>query len=973
MPVKLRLNSAPVGVSPFHSAPSTPFHSLDETSCGPLCQHPMCWASQRRLERGLPRAAEKRKAKSDSGEEEKEEEEGGLPTLKVRNILDEYGDDSAEKFPFSWQVKEPQSRSTMLPSLMNREKSFPQTKVPQATPASSQRSPSRRVLPPRVNHVEVQEMFEPTDLSAEWQETFLPRQHYVWVPNPSSKKETKKKHLDPKEEVQIKDLNKGPVPLSARDVTEDLLPREIELLREAEAARKVQMSPRSTKSPTGGQPYKQHLMSGMKKKGDMEMLLELLHLPTKVLEKILEDNEDTKSLLSKEKIRDLLLTLVPSLPKDKVSLTLANSDVLQQKKLNLRDIREKNMKNPDLLTTKQVYLLDDYAVLEKMSSVNNPESEADEDRIARMSDFGSVREIPSARAESPKYIRKPLPSATGSKSTRTHKTKLPSISLGLPELPKGTIKPFMYSRQNFDFTLGPLPTPPPSESSSVAESRAPPSEGSTIHVTMPSVDSVMDSSLEAEGSSSREESVTPTAMQLQQELLSCYNSLVPQSAPYPKTPPTTRMTLRAQVSGTPPDTTTSSEEPEWGAAQDKATASAERQRAGKSNEPEPPEQGKESPIPPGSASLKAGRMSKRSVRFAPEVPSASREGSAKTQSTVTSSRRPGGQWGNKSPISITIPHLPMDYGESSLNTLMVTGARSIQTDISSVHRTGTPDYSEGQSPPPSPEPWPQVNEEDYEGSPTPPPPPSSSKPSSSANTDSRYVNIDSKSEKSSLSSMMKPPEHLVDKDKMMEDSPAPPPPSPEAVDRGSVSPKTTIMRNMSGSSGKDALSMTPLPEEMSDDEMTISAMPPSHFTYDRETTPIPSPPPTAPGEKDGEMAPPAEEKNDTIAKSSPLPSKSQTSDPEPPVVPHMSPQPEEQESSPAGTTGANHTTTFQTVDIPGGEINPTAKEERNSGEEFETGIDENLMERLAELDINQYGDDGEEFKDELMDELSKLS
>ena len=42
----------PLAVSTMNSV------HLDETACGPLCQHPQCWASNRRVGRGLPRVAE---------------------------------------------------------------------------------------------------------------------------------------------------------------------------------------------------------------------------------------------------------------------------------------------------------------------------------------------------------------------------------------------------------------------------------------------------------------------------------------------------------------------------------------------------------------------------------------------------------------------------------------------------------------------------------------------------------------------------------------------------------------------------------------------------------------------------------------------------------------------------------------------------------------------------------------------------
>ena len=33
--------------------------TMDETSCGPMCQHPACWHSNTRREKGFPRMAQK--------------------------------------------------------------------------------------------------------------------------------------------------------------------------------------------------------------------------------------------------------------------------------------------------------------------------------------------------------------------------------------------------------------------------------------------------------------------------------------------------------------------------------------------------------------------------------------------------------------------------------------------------------------------------------------------------------------------------------------------------------------------------------------------------------------------------------------------------------------------------------------------------------------------------------------------------
>ena len=42
---------------------------VDETSCGPLCQHPACWDSNHRLEKGAPRPPLRSQVSDEEGEE----------------------------------------------------------------------------------------------------------------------------------------------------------------------------------------------------------------------------------------------------------------------------------------------------------------------------------------------------------------------------------------------------------------------------------------------------------------------------------------------------------------------------------------------------------------------------------------------------------------------------------------------------------------------------------------------------------------------------------------------------------------------------------------------------------------------------------------------------------------------------------------------------------------------------------------
>lgn len=75
-----------------------------------------------------------------------------------------------------------------------------------------------------LSSVEIHEIFEPNDLNENWQETFLTRSCYVWVPKRQRQTENSLLATD------NKSSSGKPVP---KDVTEEMLPLEIENSREA--------------------------------------------------------------------------------------------------------------------------------------------------------------------------------------------------------------------------------------------------------------------------------------------------------------------------------------------------------------------------------------------------------------------------------------------------------------------------------------------------------------------------------------------------------------------------------------------------------------------------------------------------------------------------------------------------------------------------------------------------------------------
>nr|XP_054760097.1 uncharacterized protein C9orf43-like [Lytechinus pictus] len=92
---------------------------IDETSCGQVvCQHPACWYSNRRVERGLPRT--QYVEPEDNGNISDEE----LPTLKVLNMLGEYGYDPGDRYPTQHPLPRKRLPKPSSLMMMMREESF---------------------------------------------------------------------------------------------------------------------------------------------------------------------------------------------------------------------------------------------------------------------------------------------------------------------------------------------------------------------------------------------------------------------------------------------------------------------------------------------------------------------------------------------------------------------------------------------------------------------------------------------------------------------------------------------------------------------------------------------------------------------------------------------------------------------------------------------------------------------------------
>ncbi|XP_071096278.1 uncharacterized protein [Haliotis cracherodii] len=422
---------------------------VDETSCGPLCPHPACWASNQRQEKGFPIKKEKQPSTPGNDLE--------LPTQAIYNILEDFGDDPRDRFPAKCSGRPAHERVTSsLPALPT---SATQASLKTCDPTPAITSSSRESLESqkksRMRVVEVQEVFDVDDLNNQWDETFLTRQYYVWVPNPK-KAGRKQKMLDPLDNMSISKLSSQPQPIPSKDVTEQLIPEQME--REREEARVFDDFPvlkkKYTSAHSGGCRGTALSRGGASNQRsakpyiDADSLQELLELPREILMTVLEHAKES-DFTSKERIHDIIRQVHPP-PEHPSPISIGSSQLLQQKKLRLLGNKEKNMRNPDLMMVKPVFQLD--SGVDRSSEVITPVKDL-------ASDVGSSRDEESLRGL-PKF-KKPLPNIKAS-SKYEGLSKIPSISLGLPELPTGIrqTRPFTYKKQQYvDFSLGPVFTP----------------------------------------------------------------------------------------------------------------------------------------------------------------------------------------------------------------------------------------------------------------------------------------------------------------------------------------------------------------------------------------------------------------------------------------------------------------------------------------------------------------------------------
>ncbi|KAK3586434.1 hypothetical protein CHS0354_030688 [Potamilus streckersoni] len=206
----------------------------DETVCGVLCQHPSCWQSNLRRAKGFPHHMERKQAMKDIKLD--------LPTVKMYNMLEDYGESESDKYPAKHGGKPLHERISMVPDLNKpiRTTSIKMTTTPQPSPKSiemNRRALNKAQQESVIKLVEVQEVFEPKDLHSSWDATFIPKKYYVWVPGKKKKKER----------TGSADGSKGRQSVQFRDLTEHMIPRMIEEERQT-SKKKRSRTPQSPSS-----------------------------------------------------------------------------------------------------------------------------------------------------------------------------------------------------------------------------------------------------------------------------------------------------------------------------------------------------------------------------------------------------------------------------------------------------------------------------------------------------------------------------------------------------------------------------------------------------------------------------------------------------------------------------------------------------------------------------------------------------
>lgn len=762
----------------------------DETTCGPLCQHPSCWSSSNRKIKGIPHYAP-RIPSPDSIETD-------LPTVKVYNMLGEYGDDEKDLYPAKYYGKAAHTRKSSLPvvkeGITKSASSGFKPKAPAGTPISIDTKNRTDIAAKKpVKVVEVQEVFDVDDLNSTWDNAFVPKQCLVWVPNPNYKRKVTQDQM-----ASINQLSKGSKPkILLKDITGDMLPTDLDYDQMSFSRRRRGRSPPpSSRRIT---PYSRGTLNFTSQGGrrpqfifDMEGLDELLELPREILIQVL-DNAKPSDFTSREAMHELIEKFYPSFDRGISNLTSTSVELLQQKKMNIHEGKSRNLRTGHLIETKPVFHLDEDGVEQPKHIVDAISERSHQPLDSEYVE--SIRDLYINRKREYNQ-KKPLPPIV-----KNQKTKLASISLGLPELPTGVkhTRSFTYNKKNYqhvDLTIAPVPTPP----LSVRETESQASEhGTTVRVNIPSVESVRKEALiEDTGSTD-----TPHSSRSGREAAPMHTVSPALSTKVPHAPATTPATHQTPTGTFSRDTTMRSQVQTRGDTREGVSSPTQNIRAPTNSprlSPEPTgglDTIKEAQHEGGIDSAHPVSRGGRSVRFSqdvPEVPAPPSSPDREIEGPRSSVTTPMEQPETPKPTSGNTVRSNKSTVNSSVKENSDLELKPIVSKLKDPSTVSTP------------EPWPSVNEADYDMTPSGT---NAGLHESSQNTHSSSVNLDSRlalgdpssrnytTANSTVRSEVSSGTSLTSRNASVKgESPAPPPPSPESKDKKQDNPKSGRKREL---------------------------------------------------------------------------------------------------------------------------------------------------------------------------------
>ncbi|CAC5372684.1 unnamed protein product [Mytilus coruscus] len=754
----------------------------DETTCGPLCQHPSCWSSSNRKIKGIPHYAP-RIPSPDSIETD-------LPTVKVYNMLGEYGDDEKDLYPAKYYGKAAHTRKSSLPvvkeGITKSASSGFKPKAPAGTPISIDTKNRTDIAAKKpVKVVEVQEVFDVDDLNSTWDNAFVPKQCLVWVPNPNYKRKVTQDQM-----ASINQLSKGSKPkILLKDITGDMLPTDLDYDQMSFSRRRRGRSPPpSSRRIT---PYSRGTLNFTSQGGrrpqfifDMEgnpvyaELDELLELPREILIQVL-DNAKPSDFTSREAMHELIEKFYPSFDRGISNLTSTSVELLQQKKMNIHEGKSRNLRTGHLIETKPVFHLDEDGVEQPKHIVDAISERSHQPLDSEYVE--SIRDLYINRKREYNQ-KKPLPPIV-----KNQKTKLASISLGLPELPTGVkhTRSFTYNKKNYqhvDLTIAPVPTPP----LSVRETESQASEHEK------------EALIEDTGSTD-----TPHSSRSGREAAPMHTVSPALSTKVPHAPATTPATHQTPTGTFSRDTTMRSQVQTRGDTREGVSSPTQNIRAPTNSprlSPEPTgglDTIKEAQHEGGIDSAHPVSRGGRSVRFSqdvPEVPAPPSSPDREIEGPRSSVTTPMEQPETPKPTSGNTVRSNKSTVNSSVKENSDLELKPIVSKLKDPSTVSTP------------EPWPSVNEADYDMTPSGT---NAGLHESSQNTHSSSVNLDSRlalgdpssrnytTANSTVRSEVSSGTSLTSRNASVKgESPAPPPPSPESKDKKQDNPKSGRKREL---------------------------------------------------------------------------------------------------------------------------------------------------------------------------------